>query len=263
MTKNSILLGVAFISILLFAPGSAAGQDSKIALYNRTTGQLKICFYGGNDSIAIIPQKCYTIASNQTLYIEQVEKEYRIRVYLPALIDQHLYSYKLANIYEEISFGAREASFKTRPKPPNVIAYILKVCNQTSANPVYFVLSFDDGKTLYSKGWWVVNQNQCKDFPVSRMLYDEWKVDYGTLPRTHYYARTYAASPGASHIVWAGGSSDQQNCIQTTKEFKTAVVLRSISEGSIACENNKFTNKVRMRRLPDPKVTDQYYYLTF
>jgi uncharacterized membrane protein len=264
MTRNTNLLGVAFLAILIFAAGSAAGQDSKIALFNGTTHQLVICFHMGSDPGALgRPIKCYEIASNETRYAELVEKEFSIRVYRPgSRLLEHLYTHvKLANIYEEITFGAKQASFKIRTKPPNAVSYILKVCNQTSPDPVYFVLSFDDGKALYTRGWWNIAQNNCLEFPVSRMMNEDWKVPYGTLPRTHYYA--YARPFGAKAKIWEGGEDDLQDCIQITKAFKSAFPLGSIADGSSKCPDNNITRKVRMRRIPDPKATDQYYYLTF
>ncbi len=255
------LAGCLLFLIVGFAAGSAVGQGPQIALQNRTDKTLKICFYNGSDSVMLIPLKCYSAGSGKTITIVHGETEFGIRIYVPGFIDQHLYTYtKISNIYERISFGASKASFSKRPEvSPTPVRYILKVCNQTSKDPVYFVLSFDDGKTIYSKGWWVMDKDHCKDFPVSRILNEDWKVSYGTLPRTHYYARTYGETP----LVWEGGVGDQQNCIPIAQEFKKAVLLESISAGAIACENSQFTRKVQMRRLPDPKVTEQYYYLTF
>jgi uncharacterized membrane protein len=261
MRRNQDPLVVAFLAMLLLAAGSAAGQDSKIVLFNGSIHELMICFHRGSDPGALgRPIKCYEIAPNGMRFAEHVEKEFSIRVYRAAYRLEHLYTYaKLANIYEEITFGAKQASFKFRTKPP--VSYILKVCNQTSPDPVYFMLSFDDGRSLYTRGWWNIAQNNCQEFPVSRMMNEDWKVPYGTLPRTHYYA--YAPTVGAKAKIWEGGEDDLQGCLQITKAFKSAFPLGSIADGSIKCPDNNFTRKVRMLRIPDPKATDQYYYLTF
>lgn len=249
------------MAAFLAAAGSAAAQYPEIALHNRTTETLKICFYNGTDPVMWFPVKCHTIESGKTVSIVHGEVEYGIRAYVPGFIDQHLYAYsKLRNIYGRISFGATQGEFTERSTPqPTPIHYILKVCNKTSPDPVYFVLAFDDGKTLYSRGWWFVEKDGCQDFPVSRMLYEEWSVPYGTFPRTHYYARTY----GASAKVWEGGPGDLQNCIEITKQFNRSGPLGSIADGYVKCPDNNLTRTVRMRRLPDPKAVEQYYYLTF
>jgi hypothetical protein len=256
MTRNTNSLGIAFLAILFFAAGSAAGQDSKIALFNGSTHQLTICFHRvGSDPEALIrPIECVTLASNASRYITRVEKEFSMRVLRssPKVVLLHNYA-KVENIYEEITFSGGQPSFKIRPEHQ-----ILKVCNQTSPDPVHFVLSFDNGKALYTKGWWKVAQNECLEFLVSRMMNENWKVPYGTRPRTHYYARTFGAKP----IVWSGGEKDQQNCIYAT-EITVSESLSSLSARISACPNNETTKKVWMRRLADPKVTDRYYYLTF
>ncbi len=264
---NSLAFRFAGLTIAIIAflatVSNVSGQEPTIAFYNDTTKDLKICQYHGTDSLMLKAVKCHLIKPAKTVTVVHQEDAIGLRTYRPGLIDVHLNKFvKLPNIYERIVFGSTGTTFRKRPSGlPSTIQYVLKVCNRTSADPVYFLLGFDDGKNLYTQGWWIVKKNECKDFPVSQMLYNWWRVPFGTLPRTHYYARTYPASSSASHVEWRGGSSDQQSCI-TMKEFSGSAPLQRYSDESF-CSNNQYTLRVRMRRLPDPKVTEKYYHLVF
>jgi hypothetical protein len=80
------------------------------------------------------------------------------------------------------------------------------------------------------------------------------------LPRIFYYAKIYGDKP----LVWNGGESDYNLCINNKRAFnkKQFEVDWTGKYMPLSCTapNEKL---VRFRRLEDPKTNQEYYYLTF
>ncbi len=135
----------------------------------------------------------------------------------------------------------------------------MKVCNQRFDQKIYFALAFEVNKGVYTEGWWSVRYGECKQFPVSVTLKNAIGADYGTLPRTYYYARTGAPD----RLTWAGGDNDLQLCVNQNKAFHRVDYRNSngvLNFGSCNANGEEF---VAVRRLDDPKTNQAYYFLTF
>lgn len=254
------------IFLFLSAAFTTIAQNNDLEIYNGTNENKQICFYDAADKpLALIAFRCETIGGKSTIKININNVDFNVRVFKFGLVvPQELYYHTGQKNIEKIVIGEKGAAFTKRKNitPEAASAkYVLKVCNKTSDEKIYFTLAFEFGvrKPHYSYGWWSVEKNQCLDFPVSTVLKADWNIPYGTFPSTYYYARIYGEKP----LVWEGNA--WETCVNQNDAFKIQLdnnVPSAELDRYCAAKGANYT-KIGMRNLPEPKANEVVYYLNF
>jgi uncharacterized membrane protein len=250
-----IVLTIAFVGVI-----NANAQNTSVTLLNRTAQNLKICFYNTRDAVRLIAFKCEKVPARGSERTSINSIRYQIRVFRDGLIDKELYRQGEINNASTISMGSARATITTRPSITNPMEYVLKVCNSTSRDPIFFTLGFEANSKMHLEGWWSLRMGQCRDFPVSNMMWENWRILYGTVPQTFFYAKTYGSNP----LVWNGNDSDKLACINRNKAFRYVAALSSpLYVGNVHCSESRNLMEVRMRSIEPPRANQEYYRLTF
>jgi len=260
---NIFSLFAATLLTLTTAHFAFGQSEQPVKIDNKSGEKRKICFYNDIVKVDIVATRCFTMAPGEsvTWNREGNSSNFRVRIFKSQLVDKYLYSRRLPGRTTLILIGAGSRfGFSEQEAKAAITRYILKVCNRKYDQRVYFSLGFEANKFLVTEGWWSLAKGKCVDLPVSKMLKQNWNVDYGTLPRTFYYARIYGKDP----LYWRGGESDHNLCINENRAHKTNqfVVDSAGKYKPFACAGPGL-KAVKFRRLDDPKANQQYYYLTF
>jgi hypothetical protein len=184
---------------------------------------------------------------------------FKVKVFKPGLLDEYLYTRDLPGDTRRIVMGeGKRFGFGREEAKPTAVKYRLKVCNQQYDDKVNFVLGFETNKGRFTEGWWSLGKGQCLDFPVSENLKNKIGLEYGNLPRTFYYARTYGNNP----LFWRGGNNENSLCVNESNAFSRLSKLNSDGTYDAGCGDTGFRT-FNFRRLNDPKTNEEWYYLTF
>jgi len=264
--KISYLLTILLIGLSLANDASAQGNQP-VKIDNVSGETRKICMYpaeGQIGKISVLPSDCFTLKHGESTlwYRNGRMTNFTVKIFKPALLDQFMFHRYLPATTGHITMFVGErfnASAFEQKAPPPPTKYILRACNKQYDQKVYFTLGFESNKAFATHGWWHLAKGDCTDIEVSEMMKSQWNLDYGNLPRTFYYART-----DGNLLQWRGGDSDYQLCVNSKPVFKKLQFELDASGGykPLDCtgEGERF---VRFRRLPDPKVDQPIYYLTF
>jgi len=239
----------------------AAQGDSVVDIKNNSGEKRKICIYRGNDSVAIVAKKCFELnVGEMVTWNRQGDRSpFRVKIYKPALIDKYLYIRDLPGDTQRIIMGTdKRFGFSRHEAKPAALEYRLKVCNQRFDDKIFFTLAYETNNGRLTEGWWSLEKGKCAEFPVSRQLQSKLGLNYGNLPRTYYYARTYGSNP----LFWRGGEDGRMIGINDSKAFN--LVSKLFSDGSYDNSCNVPGYSIEsFRRINDPRANQQYYYLTF
>ncbi len=215
--------------------------------------------YKDSDKAAIVPYKCFEMRSRERVVWNRGADYtfFKAKVFKPALVDKLLHYGRLPGGTKSIvmgegsSFSSSEEAIK-----PALLKYRLKVCNQQFNQEIYFALSFETNDNYLTEGWWSVKKGKCVELAVSSRLKRALNLEYGNMPRIHYYAETQGASP----LYWSGGANGKSLCVSDGKAFD--IIHKRADALQVTC--NTYGQKKESFRLMDtPKTNDVYYKLTF
>ena len=256
-------LAVMFSSLLFSNSASAQSLETNppVEIKNNSGETRKICMHKPK-TITLFAIGCVELKNGESIYWNRkgVFTPFKVKVYkVRKVLDKYLYTRDLPADTGKIIIGTGGrfgfSRFKNIRKK-----YTLRVCNNRFEKDIYFVLGFETNYGVWTEGWWNVAKGECKNIPVSQRLKEKHNIPYGTFPRTFYYARTYGEKP----LYWSGGEGDSNLCINTKKAFNK---LQFKQDGTgvrkpLPCtaENESF---VRFRRVKDPSIKKEMYYLTF
>ncbi|MEZ5307422.1 MAG: DUF1036 domain-containing protein [Pyrinomonadaceae bacterium] len=252
------------IFAFLFAAGEIFPQAGGIVqIRNRSLEKRKLCVYGGNDAIGVVPSRCFDFNPDEVVDWNRGAdgSNFKVRIFKPGLIDDYLYSRDLPGNTKVIVMGEGKTFGYSQSEPkPQAVKYRLKVCNQQYDANIYFTLGHETSSLFLSEGWWNVTKGQCIEIAVSERLKKDWGVEYGTVPTTYYYARTYGDKP----LYWWGKDENNELCIHTKSAFAIKQTEKDGAGGirPVTCVAEGL-QKVKFRKLGSPKANEEYYYLTF
>jgi hypothetical protein len=261
----------ATLSFLALIIGFSVFSDSAIAqqlstnppveIKNNSGETRKICMHKPK-TITLFAIGCVELQRGQSIYWNRkgVFTPFKAKIYkVRKVLDKYLYTRDLPADTGKIIIGTGGRFGFSRFKNIRT-KYTLRVCNNRFDSSVYFVLGFETNYGTWTEGWWNVSKGECKNIAVSKRLKEKHNIPYGTFPRTFYYARTYGDKP----LYWSGGDGDDKLCINTKNAFNKRQYK---ADGSgiktlLPCEaeTDKF---VTFRRLKDPSIKRETYYLTF
>ncbi|NNE99023.1 MAG: DUF1036 domain-containing protein [Pyrinomonadaceae bacterium] len=262
--RFSILMAVICGHLFLtnFVSAQSFETNPRVEIKNNSRETRKICMHKPK-KITLFAIGCVELKNGESIYWNRkgVFTPFKMKIYkVRKVLDKYLYTRDLPADTGKIIIGTGGrfgfSRFKNIRKK-----YTLRVCNTRFPDKVYFVLGFETNYGTWTEGWWSVDKGACKDIPVSKRLKEKHNIPFGTFPRTFYYARTYN---GAESLYWSGGEGDQNLCINNAKRFAK---LQFKQDGTgiktpqpCTAENEAF---VRFRRVKDPSVKKEMYYLTF
>ncbi len=263
-TKRLSYIPALFLVGLFAASGVSAHEGLTVEIKNNSGEKRKICAYKGISNIDLTAQRCFTMSPDESvLWNRQGDRSnFKVKIFESnTLVDKYLYTRELPGDTQTILIGEGGKFGSTRQeRKPAAIKYWLKVCNYQFDETVYFTIGLETNDVFMTRGWWDVAKDACVDLDISEMLKRDWKVPYGNLPKTYYYARTYGNSP----LFWVGGETDQSLCINEKKAFSLSQFLKG---GSGTREANPCNGtgemKVKFRKMNDPIASEEFYYLTF
>jgi uncharacterized membrane protein len=263
--KRKLFLNLFALLISLFSINYVSAQSLEtnpaVDIKNNSGETRKICMHKPK-TITLFAIGCVELRNGESIFWNRkgVFTPFKVKIYkVRKVLDKYLYARDLPADTGKIIIGTGGRFGFSRFKNIST-KYVLRVCNQRFEDKVYFVLGYETNYGFWTEGWWNVAKGECKNIPVSKRLKEKWNVPYGTLPRTFYYARTYGDTP----LYWRGGEGDYNLCVNTKKAFKK---IQFINDGTnirkpLPCDdtNEEF---ITFRRVKDPRVKQEYYYLTF
>jgi hypothetical protein len=269
MKRTNILTLFTILLACLFAAEYVDAQTDGIVEINNTSGEgRRICMhrlYKINNNLvsAPVPYKCFELnAGRKVIWSREGDKSsFFVKVFKSALlIDKYLYTRLLPGGTTTIIIGGGGSfGYSTdKPKPP-VTKYRLKVCNQQSDDEVYFTLGFETNAKFFTEGWWHLKKGECMDVNVSERLKRSLALEYGNMPRTYYYARTYGGIPQQ----WDGGTEGRPVCVDKKKAFRRLYERGKDGNYLPSPCGGDGQEQVSFRLLGEPKADQEYYYLTF
>lgn len=263
MKKLSYLLAVIFILIQInHASAQSFETNPAVEIKNNSGETRKICMHKPK-TITLFAIGCVELRNGESIYWDRkgVFTPFKVKIYkVRKLIDKYLYARDLPADTGKITVGTGGRFGFSRFKNIST-KYILRVCNTRFTDKVYFVLGYETNHGFWTEGWWNVAKGKCINIPVSKRLKEQWNIPYSTIPRTFYYARTYN---GDNSLFWRGGEGDSALCINTNKAFKKKQFLNDGTgiKKPLSC-TGKNEETVKFRRIDDPRIKQEYYYLTF
>jgi len=268
--KKMNILGVLTASLLAVISTQATfGQKgNKVEIVNFSREERKICFHRverdrrhGTETVKVFPLGCYRLQSKQRVTWNRTDKEdLHVKLYKPQLIDKVLGMRRMPGHTRYVSIEGSRGDVEFSDDVAGGTRYILKVCNKQYTQPILLALGFRTIRITATEGWWSVKKGSCVEFPISSMLFETWQVEYGTLPRLFYYARTKGNKP----LVWRGKPGGHDGCVTESLPFTTNQFAPN-SAGTVqayACSGPQ-ERKVNLRSIPAPKAGNSYFYLTF
>ena len=255
----AIIIGISVFS------GSATAQQMStnppVEIKNNSGETRKICMHKPK-TVTLFAIGCVELKKGERIFWNRkgVFTPFKVKIYkVRKVIDKYLYARDLPSDTGKIIVGTGGRFGFSRFQ--NIRAkYTLQVCNNRFDSPVFFVLGFETNYGTWTEGWWSVSKGQCRNIPVSKRLKEKHNIPYGTFPRTFYYARTFGEKP----LYWKGGDGDSSLCINTKKAFNKLQFKRDGTGMSTRLPCEAETDKlVAFRRLKDPSIKKEMYYLTF
>jgi len=236
-----------------------SAQTNTLEIRNDSGEKRKICMYKDADLVGVVPYRCFVMNRGETVTWnrEGAYTPFKVKVFKSQLVDKFLFSQRLEGSTTMIYINEGRIRFSTQEESPT--KYRLKVCNQRFNQEIYFALGFATPRTLVTEGWWSVAKGKCVEIGVSESLKRIWNVEYGSMPNTYIYAESYGSKP----LYWRGGDSTYNFYINDRKAFnKNQFESRQGKSVRTSCsaEDEKL---VKFRRMGYPKVSQEYYYLTF
>ena len=266
MKKGIFFYLLAIIGSSLVFAGSVSAQSLEtnppVEIKNNSGETRKICMHKPK-RVTLFAIGCVELKKGESIFWNRkgVFTPFKVKIYkVRKVLDKYLYARDLPADTGKIIIGQGGrfgfSRFKNIRKQ-----YTLRVCNTRFPGGVYFVLGFETNYGTWTEGWWNVKKDECKNIPVSKRLKEKHNIPYGTFPRTFYYARTYY---GDESLYWRGGEGDQGFCINTKKAFNK---LQFKQDGTgiknpLPCTAES-ESLVKFRRLKDPSIKKEIYWLTF
>lgn len=262
--RNIFTLFTILLTSLSFAEYAAAQNDGLVAIRNTSGERRKICMYRSDNKIVsvLVPYKCIELNAGTTVIWSREGdfSTFTVKIFKPALIDKYLYTRNLPRRTTTIIIGEGGSfGYSTVKVKPPVAKYRLKVCNFKSDDEVYFTLGFETNAKFFTEGWWNLKKDECMEVDVSERLKRSIALEYGNMPRTYFYGRTYGGIPQE----WNGGTDGRPVCVNKKKAFRT--LYERGKDGNylpVPCGGDG-QEQVSFRLLGEPKVGQEYYFLTF
>ena len=265
MKKTRVLYLIICVQLLFIYYVSAQSLETNppVSIKNNSEETRKICMHKPK-KITLFAIGCVELKKGESIFWNRkgIFTPFKIKIFkVRKVIDKYLYTRDLPADTGKIIIGTGGrfgfSRFKNIRKK-----YTLRVCNTRFPDKVYFVLGLETNYGFWTEGWWNVAKGKCINIPVSKRLKEKHNIPYGTFPRTFYYARTYY---GDESLYWRGGEGDQSLCINTKKAFNK---LQFKQDGTgvrkpFPCIAEKNESLVKFRRLKDPSIKKEMYYLTF
>jgi uncharacterized membrane protein len=263
MKQTSIYVVAVLIVCLLLTIRASTQSAQVVSIRNLAGEDRKLCVYDINDKVGIVPQRCFQMKKGEAVLWNRGndKSNFMVKIFKPGILDEYLYTRRLPEdtariiVGEGGRFGFGRTEPKTQPK-----RFFLKACNQQWEQRVDFVLGFETANGFWTKGWWNLEKGKCLNFPISETMKSNWGIEYGTMPKIHYYARITGENP----LEWRGGESDYNLCINMVSVFekKQFQINSSGNQEPLACngENDKF---VRFRKLDGSQTAIPAFSLTF
>jgi len=260
--KRAIVIFAILLACLFSAEYVDAQTDGLVEISNKSGEKLKICMYRTNNLLDIVPFKCLTLnAGRKVIWSREGDRSnFTVKIFKPALIDKYVRTHNLPGDTTRIIMGWRDSFVYSIDKPkPLVTKYRLRVCNKQWDETVSFTLGFETNTGIFAEGWWNLAKGKCMDVDVSERLKRILGLEYGSIPRTFYFARMYGDNPQE----WSGGEAGRPLCVNNKKAFRT--FLERGNDGNYlpspcGADGQK---QVSFRLLGEPKADQEYYFLTF
>ncbi|NNE67044.1 MAG: DUF1036 domain-containing protein [Pyrinomonadaceae bacterium] len=256
-------LALVFGLFTFFSSVSAQQMSTNppVEIKNNSGERRKICMHKPK-KVTLFAIGCVELNSGESIYWNRkgVFTPFKVKIYkVRKVIDKYLYARDLPADTGKIIIGTGGRFGFSRFK--NIRSkYTLRVCNNRFEDRVYFALGYETNYGTWTEGWWNVAKGECKNIAVSKRLKEKWNIPFGTFPRTFYYARTYGENP----LYWTGGDGDSKLCINTKKAFGKSQFLPDGTgvKKLLPCEAEA-DKLVAFRRLKDPSIKKEMFYLTF
>jgi len=261
-TRLFYLLAISYIAVTSASLVSA--KTGTVEIKNNSGEKRKICIYKGHDTIDVFAFRCFTMNADEKVLWNRGTDTWRFKVKIfesRPLLDKYLFSRNLPGDTTVIIMGkGGRFGFSRDERKPEPIKYRLKVCNKQYDQTIYLAIGLETNDVFATRGWWNVEKGECIDLGISEMLYSGWRVEYGNLPRTYYYARTYGERP----LFWKGNENDPELCLNEKRAFSIDQLVVDPAGGKKENEcDGTAEASVKFRRLDAPKANEKYYNLTF
>jgi uncharacterized membrane protein len=254
---------VALFTILLvsvFLAGSAAAQSTLVEIRNNSGEKRKICMYKDADRLAKIPYKCFVLSAKEKVVWNRAGDtlDFKAKVFRPAVVDKLLHYARVPGLTTQMVMGrGSRFAHSSSPVTAGVTKYRLRVCNNKLNQEVFVAVSFETNDHFVTQGWFSVKKGAaCKYLDVSDLLNQQVKLEYGFMPRIHYYAETRGAKP----LYWSGGANGKALCVSNSKEFN--LIHKRSETYNIPCHVN-VQRKEYFRLMPSLKSNEVVYRMTF
>jgi uncharacterized membrane protein len=267
MKRNRLVALFTILLVSIFLVGSAAAQPpvkqqpyGVIKIRNQSKEQRKICMYKEYDRVRLVPQKCFVMSHGETVMWDRGSEDYAlsfyVKVFKPGLVDRPLNSVRFSEKTASITMG-QDLILNSTDRARTPSAFYLSICNQRLNQEVFVAVSYETNDHFVTEGWWSVKKGKpCIYIDVSRRLNKLVKLDYGLMPRIHYYAETRGANPQS----WSGGANGKALCVSNSKEFN--LIHKRSETYNIPCHVN-VQRKEHFRIMNSPKSHELVYRLTF
>ncbi len=213
------LLPSLIILVMVTMAQAAKAQAEVLTIINYRNDNVKVCAYRHSDDRLI---RCWTIGAKESVtWNRGNDKSYfNVRVWQPALIDKLLCQRKeLSNapqlrIISPCGIVRHDPRPKPVPKPGG--DYVVRVCNRTPDDTVYFALMYalllgPQREEAVSEGWWKLGPDECQDIAMNNRGFE-------TLKGFGIAGYIYGETEGIVQKVWEGENTNVRFCVSTDKD---------------------------------------------
>lgn len=266
MKRNRLVALFTILLVSIFLVGSAAAQPpvkqqpyGVIKIRNQSKEQRKICMYKEYDRVRMVPQKCFVMRHGETVMWDRGSADYSlsfyVKVFKPGLVDKLYNSVRFSEKTASITMG-QDLILNSTDRARTPSAYYLRLCNQRFNQEIFVAVSYETNDHFTTEGWWALKKGDCYLIEVSQRLHRYLKLEYGYMPRIHYYAETRGANPQ----YWSGGANGKALCVSNSKEFN--LIHKRSESYNMPCHVN-VQRKEHFRIVNSPKSHEKTYRLTF
>lgn len=270
---------IMMIAALLFPPTiSPQAAGSKLVTFkNSSRTPVKVCLYKDVNKTYPFALKCMTLAPGAAQVWDQGKvAEYDVFAFDPGIIDvlrcsfMDLTEFSVVEVFDKekndlrcVKPSGRHTVVRPTPKPsPSPIAEILRVCNTSIDEEVFFAITFALGQTNHmTEGWRSVKKNECTNVDLS----ERWRLQ--GLPaqfryKTYIYGETAGILGGAVKKVWEGDDPKLAFCINDDKTRQFGNKQQEVTEDAVLWESDctpaAGKRMVKMWPVTVPKLGDPW-----
>lgn len=235
MRTGMIGILLVFAATILLS-GSVSSQSSGNTIVNfKNNGRkpVKVCLYSDAEKTYPFALKCMTIAPGDVKTWDQgSHKQFDIFAFDPGVLDALRCAFKgvanagLVDIFDLKTAGclvprSRPVTAKPMPKPieppSSTTGNMMRVCNLSIDEPVFFSITFALGQTNhFTQGWWRLIKNQCLDVDLEE-LWQKQGLSTTYRYKTYIYGETAGNLGGIVKKVWEGDDPKFAFCVTDEK----------------------------------------------